>query len=133
MINAGAVVVPLDVTFDEEALRHVLADSTPDLAFIDSDKRERIEALTSRALKMIPLNSLAPGEESTDLPRPEQAAALPELQAGDPAVLFYTSGTTGPPKGVPLSHRNLLFELHSLFLIGLMQPGERLLLPFTRP
>ena len=129
VINAGAVAVPLDATLDEEALRHVLADSAPDLAFIDGDKRERIIALASRPLKMIPLNGFASGTGSAELPGPEQTAALPEMQAEDPAVLFYTSGTTGPPKGVPLSHRNLLFELHSLLAIGLMQPGERLLLP----
>ena len=36
---------------------------------------------------------------------------LPKVQPGDRAVLFYTSGTSGPPKGVPLTHRNIVSNL----------------------
>ncbi|MEX1027482.1 MAG: AMP-binding protein [Candidatus Paceibacterota bacterium] len=52
-----------------------------------------------------------------------------ERSADDTAVLFYTSGTTGPPKGVPLSHRNLTTQIHTVGNAKLTQSDDRILLP----
>jgi long-chain acyl-CoA synthetase len=54
---------------------------------------------------------------------------LPELEPDQPAVLVYTSGTTGTPKGVPLTHANLCANLDALVAERLAQPGDRVLLP----
>jgi long-chain acyl-CoA synthetase len=43
----------------------------------------------------------------------------------DPVTLVYTSGTTGPPKGVVLTHRNLMFELGSIQRLLEVEPGHR--------
>ena len=40
----------------------------------------------------------------------------------EPAALFYTSGTTGPPKGVPLTHANLMFQLNALIDAQIVGP-----------
>ncbi len=46
---------------------------------------------------------------------PDSAGRLSsQLQPGDPATLIYTSGTTGPPKGVVITHRNVLWEMASI-------------------
>jgi long-chain acyl-CoA synthetase len=68
-----------------------------------------------------------PVEELKNL-RGDEAAAPAEVQPDDPAWLFYTSGTTGVPKGATLTHRNLLFQTHAYFAdIDRLGPGDAIL------
>ena len=58
------------------------------------------------------------------------ASGLPAEPGADAeAVLFYTSGTSGPPKGVPLTHRNLIANMEAVLEQGLVSKSDRLLLP----
>jgi long-chain acyl-CoA synthetase len=54
---------------------------------------------------------------------------LPGLEPGDGAALFYTSGTTGAAKGLPLSHANLAFQIRSPLGADLVSEDDRILLP----
>ncbi len=54
---------------------------------------------------------------------------LPEVDPASLAVLTYTSGTTGTPKGVPLSHANIAANIRALLQERLAGPGDRALLP----
>ncbi|NBC12343.1 MAG: AMP-binding protein, partial [Gammaproteobacteria bacterium] len=61
---------------------------------------------------------------------PVDESALPEPPDPDAeAVLFFTSGTSGPPKGVPLTHRNLLSNLAAILAEDIVTEADRLLLP----
>ncbi|MFM8258654.1 MAG: AMP-binding protein [Vulcanococcus sp.] len=53
--------------------------------------------------------------------------AWPAADAGRLATVLYTSGTTGQPKGVPLSHANLLHQLRHLGVAVAPQPGDAVL------
>jgi len=55
--------------------------------------------------------------------------ALPAPDPDDVATLFFTSGTTGPPKGVPLTHANIAHNVEALGALGLVRAGDGVLLP----
>ena len=57
-----------------------------------------------------------------------QAPSLDQLSSGDPALLGYTSGTTGVPKGAVLTHGNLLAGAESVRIAWQWTPDDRLVL-----
>ena len=119
---AGAVVVPLNAWWTGEELEYGLSDSGARFLFCDADRANRIaphlgalaierivvargESTIAHALSFASLMADAPGD-----------AALPDvrLEPEDDATIFYTSGTTGRPKGALGTHRNICGNLLSL-------------------
>jgi long-chain acyl-CoA synthetase len=127
VIRTGAVAVPIDSQFVDKALVHILNDSDARLIFTTVDQIERIKKVDSD-LKIIVLDD-DNDDRSWRRWMAEKDGATPSFQPHDEAVLFYTSGTTGPPKGVPLSHANLAYQLNTLIDLKLVTPADRLLLP----
>src|SRR6185369_8183953 len=78
---------------------------------------------------LILLDGLPENERSWEKFCRSGPAELPVVQANDPAVLFYTSGTTGPPKGVPLTHANIASQLRVVGQLQIVTDVDRVLLP----
>jgi long-chain acyl-CoA synthetase len=131
VVEAGAVVVPLDVQFDDEELGQVLDDSEARFIFTTSDQTDRLEQLDLEDTPEPILLDVGEDDERSwrCLLSEDGEAELPELEPDDPVALFYTSGTTGRAKGVPLSHGNLAFQLNTLLEADLVVEDDRVLLP----
>ena len=100
---AGLVVVPVNAKLHPEELHFVLQDTEAALLVLSDDLAP--EVLTQLAGRL-PRHLLCDGAEARALQDHDPLPLTPR-QGDDLAWLFYTSGTTGRPKGVMLTHRNL--------------------------
>ncbi|MFZ0254281.1 MAG: AMP-binding protein [Gammaproteobacteria bacterium] len=130
LLDSGAVPVPIDVQMGDEDLKHILEDSGARWMFTDAGLVERVRKLGSgKGIEPIVLDVPDEAERGWRHFLKEKGDRLPRLEPPDPAVLFYTSGTSGRPKGVALTHDNLTSNLRALLQEGLIQEDERLLMP----
>ena len=125
-VRAGAVIAPMDVQFEPETVATLLAESGAHLAFTTADLWETV---ADRAGAVRPVHLDREDGDGWQAWQGEAAPAPPEFEPESRAALFFTSGTTGTPKGVPLSHRNLAFQLAALEAAGVAREGDRVLLP----
>jgi long-chain acyl-CoA synthetase len=130
VIWAGAVIVPLDVQLDDEVFSYALNDSGAKFIFTTTDQTGRLERLEAEtAPEPVLLDAEPEDERSWRRLLADEAAGPLEVEPDDQAALFYTSGTTGTSKGVPLSHHNLTFQLDTLIEAELVTEKDRVLLP----
>ncbi|MDQ3497141.1 MAG: long-chain fatty acid--CoA ligase, partial [Actinomycetota bacterium] len=130
VISAGAVIVPLDAQLGDEALGHVLVDSGARHVFTTADQVGRLANVdVDPGLREILLDVGENDWRSWRCLLTDESVELPPVEPDDVAALFYTSGTTGDAKGVPLSHANLVFQIESLLGADLVSEDDRVLLP----
>lgn len=128
IVSLGAIVVPLNAWWTGAELAYGLADSGAKVLIADARRHERLRphiaelpalehVLVARATA--PLEGKA-GRLEAVIGTPEAYAALPDselpdvaIAPDDPATIFYTSGTTGSPKGALGTHRNLATNILS--------------------
>jgi long-chain acyl-CoA synthetase len=124
--HAGLVAVPVNARLHREEIRFILEDSGAALVVTDAEHADEVGALLGQVGTLREV-VVAPGE---DWRRLGSAApiTLAERLPTDPAWLFYTSGTTGRPKGATLTGRNLLTMTLSYFAdIDHLGPGDAIL------
>ncbi|MGA1875361.1 MAG: AMP-binding protein [bacterium] len=129
-IYAGAVMVPIDVQMPDEILTHALADSEAGFIFTTLEELDRLDHLDLETKPEPVLLEPGPDHERGWRRAPAgKVRALPKINPEDTAIMFYTSGTTGPPKGVPLTHGNISFQLNTLIEAEFLLTGDRVFLP----
>ena len=133
----GAVIVPLDPHGEIETITNFLENSEAKAAFLSPDQVERFSQIEEKLGRHIPAAVWNLGETHNGFQRFEDwlttevpqsfADQPPPAKDEDMAVLMYTSGTTGTPKGVPLTHGNIMAELEGVNLVLKLSDKERIL------
>jgi malonyl-CoA/methylmalonyl-CoA synthetase len=122
-LRLGLAVLPANTAYLEREVAHLVRDAAPALAVVDDRERARwIEAAAGDQPIVVTGTDVA-------LPDGPDPAWLDGVAADDPALLAYTSGTTGTPKGALLSNSNLLSSVEALGLAWRWTPDDRLVLP----
>ena len=134
ILYRGSICVPLDPHGEIETITNFLENSEAKLAFIGGEFKEKFKVILEKLGRHIPAvvwdaggaetaenvdvvstNGFHSFKEWSSTEFPEVfRAELPTAKGNDTALLIYTSGTTGVPKGVPLTHGNILAELDGI-------------------
>ena len=124
----GVVVVPLHTAITDQSLLHILTETELHYCFVaDRPLYERIQRLRGQAPQLRGIYTL---QREGDLPHwshlqgspsPERCQQIDQRKAAirpdDLATIIYTSGTTGKPKGVMLSHHNVVSNIKAIIAL----------------
>jgi long-chain acyl-CoA synthetase len=139
ILAVGGVTVPIYPTSSPQDIQHVLQDS--DCVFCFLDGQVELQQMASREAWGIPVDhfylrkpvdrlhswsDLA--EMGREIPDVDLNQRMAQIQRQDMATIVYTSGTTGEPKGVVLSHGNILSNIVGVVPFAVtLQSGQRVL------
>ncbi len=122
----GAVAVPLDYLSNPEDIGYILKETEPSAVFCSDETEERLK----RAIEGSGVRPLIYNVDRTIPPKPNRSYLHRSLK--DLALILYTSGTTGSPKGVMLSFKNLLSNVDAITELRIVGKEDKTLalLPF---
>ena len=131
VLKAGAVSVSINAIFKSDEVKFILNDSGARVMFTAGDLLGNVPRADCPALAhVVVCEGDAAGYPALAdwITRGAAAGRAADMARDDPAVLLYTSGTTGFPKGATLSHGNVIFNNYASAHHMGVRHGDRLLL-----
>lgn len=125
-VSIGAAVVGMNAWWTPSEMEYALNDSQPGVLIVDDERLERLSQIANtpkmhvisvRTDRALP----AGGARWTDVMATTDPGVLPniEFDQDDDATIFYTSGTTGFPKGAQLTHRGSVANILNLVVMNM--------------
>ena len=125
-LSVGAAVVGMNAWWIGSEMLYALEDSTPKVMILDSERLQQLGDLRKEVSDIALLGVRFPAAEAGVTPWADaiaNPAALPmlDIDTDEDACIFYTSGTTGKPKGAQLTHRGCVSNVWSMMFAGALQ------------
>ena len=108
---ASATVIPIDYALKENETQNLINASEPKIIFVDEEKYDSIKKNNPNA-KIVSLSPKKDENHLYNLKASADVAFNEPVTPDDNAVILFTSGTTGVPKGVMLTHQNLISDAY---------------------
>ena len=108
-MRCKSIVVPLDAQSTKKEIEYVINDCRPDIVFISDDKKEMFADINLQGARLYTKDDFQLSDDTSIA-----ANDIPLGNLEDVMLINYTSGTTGNPKGVMLSYKNVMFNIDSV-------------------
>ncbi|MCP3873141.1 MAG: AMP-binding protein [Desulfobacteraceae bacterium] len=116
LLKTGVIVVPINPGFKKDELEYLLNDAKAELILVDSKKKELINKIDSK-IKYLDISTQIPYEKIDFFRSEPNKSKTTAVSKADPALIVYTSGTTGNPKGAVLTHNNLICDAKNIISV----------------
>ncbi len=126
-LRGGHVFHPLNDAYREAELAHLVGDAEPALAVCDPADEALFRSLAPRGCRVLTLGADGRGTLPDATPARGGGSTTVGRRGTDVAILLYTSGTTGRPKGAMITHGNLAANAEALVSAWAFTPADRLL------